>query len=166
LGQDPSDLGVNILFDLSLPPAIHTWYEEQVKCTTPPPLPGATPEPPVCTTTCVEHQELVRDTISGIHASIALQDESIDWIENELAGRYPNAKVINPAPAADLSPACYYSGKTHHCHVTVHFDTADPGYYDFTAGATATRNGARSFGFDPGRPVLVYLKDSTLVPDN
>jgi hypothetical protein len=166
-GQDPSNLGVDVLFDLTLPPATHTWYEEETYCQpTPVPLPGETPEPPVCITRCEQYQEQVRDTISDVSAALHLRDASQDWIEQELAARYPHAEVRNPDPAAVISTGCYYAGLTHHCHSVAHFEPVDPGYYALTAGATATLNGTRSFGFDPGQDVLVYLKDSTLVPDN
>jgi len=167
LGQDPSDLGVNVFFDLTLPPATHTWYEEEMQCRpAPPPLPGETPEPPICTSVCIEHNELVRDAISNVQVAMELREESRAWIADELAARYPNAEVRNPTPSAQLSQGCYYTGVTQRCHVTAHFDTEDPGYYALTAGATATLNGGRSFNFSPGHDVLVYLKDSTLVPDN
>ena len=167
IGQDPSNLGVDLLFDLTLPPATRTWYEEVVECQpTPEPLPGETPEPPVCVTSCEEHQLSVRDTINGAEATLDLQEASRRWIENELALRYPHAAVRQPhlRDSATLH-ACYYAGNTHHCTALVHLEPEDPGYYDLSAGATADLGGGRSFSFS-GADVLIYLKDTTLVPDN
>jgi hypothetical protein len=167
IGQDPSDLGVAVLFDLTLPPATRTWYEEVVECQpAPEPLPGETPQPPICTTRCEQHQQAVRDTITGADAALRLQDTSRRWIENELAVRYPHAAVRKPnmSNRATLH-ACYYAGHTHRCTARVQFKPEDPGYYTLRADAHANLGGGRAFSFN-GADVLVYLKDSTLVPDN
>lgn len=165
VGQDPRRLGVAVLFDLTLPPATRIWYEH-VPCPPPPtPEPGVTPTPAPPCEPCVRHVTTVRDSISTADATLQLQAASRRWIQQELAARYPNAAVRRPTMSQSATlQGCYYTGATHHCTAVVPFAPEDPGYYTLTAGARANLGGGRSFRFT-GDDVLVYLKDSTLVPE-
>jgi hypothetical protein len=72
--------------------------------------------------------------IVAISVSIRLSDESISWINGELARRYPGAHVLDSYP---ISPLLTTTGlNTSSATASFHFDPKDPGDYEVAVTAT------------------------------
>jgi hypothetical protein len=85
------------------------------------------------TVTAGEH-DCRTGTISVISVKIRLSSESINWINGELARKYPGAKVLDTYP---LSPVLTTTGlNTPTATASFHFDPNDPGDYEVTVTAT------------------------------
>ena len=117
---------------------------------------------------CVEHAEAIPDPIlmEYFGATANLHASSIEWIQTDLAGKYPGAEVhhANWYVSTEAEPVLYGDGR---CVVEAKlwFPFEDPGYYDVsvhgqTAGTIYTP--PRSFGYAMPTPQAVYLLDTML----
>ena len=118
---------------------------------------------------CVEHSEAIPDPILMDYfvATAFLRQSSIEWIQTDLASKYPGAEVKHPNwyiqpnanPVLLANGVCVVEG-------TAHFGFEDPGWYDVsihgqTAGTIYTP--PRSFGYTMPTPQPVYLMDTMLI---
>lgn len=150
IGQDPQRRGVDVILTVWIDPATHIWYG--------PDCPG-----------CTEHRDPVRDELIGVAVQLTLSEASRNWIESELAQRYPGARVRQPEIAAPGTLSdCYYAGNRHVCTITAHLEPIDPGWpVDpgwYEVALTVTSNLAhRVNAVSIPEQVPVYLKDTTII---
>jgi hypothetical protein len=118
---------------------------------------------------CQEHVQLIPDPIliEYLGGTADLHESSIEWIESNLAGKYPGARVRHPRWGVAGEGRPYFTADWR-CIVeaTVHFPFVDPGWYDVavhgqTAGTVFTP--PRSFGWTMPEPQPVYLLDTMLI---
>lgn len=121
---------------------------------------------------CQEHSLAIPDPIvlSWCGGSAVLREASREWIETNLASKYPGARVHHP----EWSVGCMGSpiltaDKRYVLDATVRFPFEDPGWYDVamsgrTQGTQFTP--PRSFGWAPSEPQPVYLLDTSLLPSH
>jgi hypothetical protein len=118
---------------------------------------------------CVEHVERIPDPIlmEYLRGTADLHATSIEWIETDLAQKYPGARVRQPHWSVDGVGTPYFTPDWR-CIVEaiVHFPFEDPGYYDVevhgqTAGTIYTP--PRSFSYVMEEPQAVYLMDTMLI---
>jgi len=118
---------------------------------------------------CVEHVERIPDPIlmEYLRGTADLHETSIEWIESDLAGKYPGARVRHPHWNVNGVGSPYFTADQR-CIVDalVHFSFEDPGYYDVevhgqTAGTIYTP--PRSFSYVMEDPQAVYLMDTMLI---
>jgi hypothetical protein len=118
---------------------------------------------------CQEHVRRIPDPIlmEYLRGTADLHKTSIEWIETDLAGKYPGARVRHPHWGVDGVGQPYFT-LDWRCIVEalVHFPFEDPGYYDIqvhgqTAGTIYTP--PRSFSYVMEEPQAVYLMDTMLI---
>lgn len=193
-------------FDITLTvisyPAIYRWWtqEWQMECTWhEDPLDPGQPDTSVCGCVpgggdgcwpgwglekgeqrCVEHREIYPDIIdmAALRGSATLHETSIEWIETDLAGKYPGAEVYKAhhSVGSHGAPVVLSDGRCVLIADVLHFPFQDPGYYDVawtgrTSGTPYTP--PRSFsdtypsylarqGQEP-EALAVYLMDTSLI---
>jgi hypothetical protein len=129
---------------------------------------------------CVEHREIYPDIIdmAALHGTADLHQSSIEWIETDLAGKYPGAEVYKTHYSASsyAQPVVLADGRCVLIGEVMHFPFQDPGYYDVawsgrTSGTpyTPPRSFSDSYpsylarqGQEP-EALAVYLIDTSLV---
>jgi hypothetical protein len=175
VGQDPARRGADIRLAVSIPPVVLTWYEEhqdQPTCAVEPSREGGGCPGPADRygnawdpsmegnpayrveggeVHCIRHVEILPERIIDLRASAQLNPDSRAWILDDLAGKYYQAFVHEPAfnlvpgmaqPAGgcDGDQVCWAQASA----VQVPF--ADPGTFDlnlrvYTAGTSFIWNG-------------------------
>ena len=94
---------------------------------------------------------------------MTLTDGSRQWIEQELAPRYPGARVREPElRAVGTLTDCFYTGDRHVCTVTAHLEPSDPGYYAVMLTLTSDLAQRVNTVAVP-ELVPIYLKDTTII---
>lgn len=110
---------------------------------------------------CESWDEYYPEYASGAIVQLQLRHSSIDWIQTELATRYPGARVYQPAWQAQARVvATYDTGSATTCVLEAHFPVRDPGYYDVSATIVTTE---RTLTYVSPDPVTAYLIDTTII---
>lgn len=110
---------------------------------------------------CTSWDEHYPEYATGGTIRLQLRQSSIDWIQTELATRYPGAHVYQAtwqAPARVV--ATYDTGSATVCVLEAYFPVRDPGYYDVTAIINTTK---RTLTYTAPQPVSAYLIDTTII---
>jgi hypothetical protein len=98
-----------------------------------------------------------RGTLSEIEVKVNLSEESMRWIQGELARLYPGARVLGTYP---IIPVLEITGlNTPQASASFHFDPLDPGDYEINVTATQDDGQAVSKAFS----IHVALYESTLI---
>ncbi len=183
VGQDPRREGIVYEIEVRVLPVIYRRYEKEPdQCV---PVPDADQDgkpdrsgscsiggwpgdlqPGACRLVEERYPEPVQG--SGALAMI-LRKSSIDWIQNELAARYPGARVRMPRILLPVAgQGAVLGDKTFVLTAVVNPKPEDPGYYDVeiafnTAGTPVTAPRQIRWRTPPDRPQPVYLLETTLV---
>lgn len=156
VGQDPDKRGIDVVFSASVAPTIYTYYTEEPeyeRCTSRP-----------CGTnrriigyTCEKHTESYAECIESASASIALSQDSRDWILNELSIRYPEAYLHHPAFSFS-GGGCVFSVSKQNVQ------TADPGNWNvLLSGSTSGTPLSGPRGFSRESVFQVWLKEVVII---
>ncbi len=110
---------------------------------------------------CASWDEHYPEYATGGVIRLQLRQSSIDWIQTELATRYPGAHVYQATWQAQARVvATYDTGNATVCILEAHFPVRDPGYYDVSAIISTTK---RTLTYVPPQPVSAYLIDTTII---
>ncbi len=112
---------------------------------------------------CKEHVARYRDGIDTVRVIADLSQNSIDWINTDLAARYPGATVRHPHWDVTAGGAIFGSGGSFFSGV-VRIPVEDPGWYDTRAIVTTTGTAVsepRTAEWKGRAPV--YLKETTII---
>ena len=187
VGQDPEHVGVNVCITIQSYPVVYEHWdweivgyrdETRTRCCHAngacqqdmTPCNNHWPDWEVRSTTvqvpvydCVHHRETLPDPVElgAIRAKASLTQDSRNWIERELAQRYPGARVKHPD--WEIIPAGGWRGE-HTVSACINVPFEDPGTYDVTV------NG-RTHGTRYTSPLVirqqftqkVYLIETTLI---
>lgn len=100
VGQDPGKTGVTLSVSMTVPPVYYSYnvknYHSRCEgagCDLPPRL---GPVNIITWETCDRVTEIAPDTLASIFVSANLSPASMDWIDGDLAQRYPGARVYQP----------------------------------------------------------------------
>jgi hypothetical protein len=188
-GQDPKREGIVYEIELRIPPVIFRRYEKEPdRCE---PVPDANGDgkpdrsgscwtqigdPPVRWPgdlkpgECRLVEERYPEPVEGQGAlAMVLRKSSIEWIQNELAARYPGARVRMPRILLPVQgQGTVLADKTFVLTARVNPKPVDPGFYDVeiafnTAGTPVTAPRRILWRTPPDRPQPVYLIETTLV---
>ena len=189
VGQDPQREGIVYEIEVRVPPVIYRRYEKEPdQCV---PVPDADQDgkpdrqgncwtqigdPPVRWPgdlqpgPCRLVEERYPEPVQGSGAlAMILRKSSIDWIQGELAARYPGARVRMPRILLPVAgQGAVLGDKTFVLTAVVNPKPEDPGYYDVeiafhTAGTPVTAPRQIRWRTPPDRPQPVYLLETTLV---
>jgi hypothetical protein len=110
---------------------------------------------------CASEDERYAEYATGGTIRLSLRPSSIDWIQGELAARYPGARVYqavweSPARVAGL----YDVGGATAAILEARFPVRDPGYYDVQVVVATNK---RILTWTSPDPVSAYLKDTSII---
>ena len=188
-GQDPKREGIVYEIEVRIPPVIFRRYEKEPdRCE---PVPDAdgdgkpdrsgscwtqVGDPPVRWPgdlkpgECRLVEERYPEPVEGQGAlAMTLRRSSIEWIQNELAARYPGARVRMPRIRLPVQgQGTVLADRTFVLTARVNPKPVDPGLYDVeiafnTAGTPVTAPRRILWRTPPDRPQPVYLLETTLV---
>lgn len=92
---------------------------------------------------------------------LSLRQSSVDWIQTELATRYPGARVYQREWQSPARPVGVYDlGNATSVTLEAHFPVRDPGYYDVSAIISTNK---RTLTYQPAQPVSAYLIDTSII---
>jgi hypothetical protein len=189
VGQDPRREGIVYEIEVRIPPVIFRRYEKEPdRCE---PVPDADGDgkpdrsgscwtqigdPPVRWPgdlkpgECRLVEERYPEPVEGQGAlAMILRKSSIEWIQGELAARYPGARVRMPRILLPVQgQGTVLADKTFVLAARVNPKPVDPGLYDVeiafnTAGTPVTAPRRIEWRTPPDRPQPVYLLETTLV---
>jgi hypothetical protein len=189
VGQDPKREGIVYEIEVRIPPVILRRYEKEPdRCE---PVPDADGDgkpdrsgscwtqigdPPVRWPgdlkpgECRLVEERYPEPVEGQGAlAMILRKSSIEWIQGELAARYPGARVRMPRILVPIQGQGTVLGdKTFVLTARVNPKPVDPGFYDVeiafnTSGTPVTAPRRIEWRTPPDRPQPVYLLETTLV---
>ena len=164
VGQDPGKRGVDLLFNASVAPTIYTYWDlvpirEMGTC-------GSVannnlrPCMVIVDWVCERRTRSYPETIPVAYGSIALTNESRDWILNTLSIRYPGAYIHNGSFRFPSS-----SGGSSWNFDRQGVQVADPGQWTINVGGRTSGtsvSAARNFGGGAGS-FDVYLKETAII---
>lgn len=189
VGQDPRREGIVYEIEVRIPPVLYRRYEKEPDVCVPVPDTDGDGKPDregTCATQigdppvrwpgdlkpgqCRLVEERYPEPISGDGAlAMALRASSIQWIQGELAARYPGARVRMPRILLPVRGEGRTLGDgTFVLTARVNPKPEDPGYYDVelafrTAGTPVTAPREIRWRTPPDRPQPVYLLETTIV---
>ncbi len=114
-----------------------------------------------CVPFCASHDESYPEYATGGTIRLQLRQSSIQWIQSELAARYPGARVYQAMwerPARVI--ATYDAGNATIAVLEAYFPVRDPGYYDVSAVISTNKRTLTYVSLDPAR---AYLIDTTII---
>lgn len=188
--------GLSLTVRVTSYPVIHRWWTREERSTTECAWHGDSttgqPDESVCECTpdgsegcwpgwgwettsewyCQEHVEIIPDPIQAgaFQAHARLHKTSKEWIQTNLASKYPGARVRHPDWDVQGQPnagGCLGDGR---CilETVAYFPFEDPGWYTmwvdgWTVGTRYTP--PRTYHYNLPDPQPVYLMDTTLIPD-
>ncbi|HKZ84238.1 MAG TPA: hypothetical protein VJ793_11350 [Anaerolineae bacterium] len=112
---------------------------------------------------CTEHIYRYRDGVDSVRVIADLSQGSINWINGELAARYPGATVRHPHWDVSAPGAIFGSGGSFFSGV-VRVPVEDPGWYDTRVIVRTTGtavSGPRTAEWNGRAPA--YLKETTII---
>ena len=110
---------------------------------------------------CTSWDEHYPEYAVGGTIRLRLRQSSVDWIQTELATRYPGARVYQrdwQAPARAVG--AYDLGNATLVVLESYFPVRDPGFYDVSAVISTTK---RTLTYQPDWPVSAYLVDTSII---
>jgi hypothetical protein len=196
VGQDPEKRGADIQVSVSLPPVILTWYEQVQDLPTCERTNsgsgGGCPGPasrydnssswnqsmvdnPAYDVIegqihCIQHIEVLPESITGVQASAQLSAESRFWILNDLASKYYEAYIRQPTfnllpGMGQVSSGCSGNGTCSAEALISNIPFADPGTFDLrlwvsTSGTAFNRSGVP---VPITQPRVLFIEDAMQV---
>jgi len=110
---------------------------------------------------CASWDETYAEYATGGTIRLQLRQSSIDWIQSELATRYPGAHVYQATWEAQARViATYDLGNATACVLEAYFPVRDPGYYDVSAVIATSK---RTLTYQSPQPVSAYLIDTSII---
>ena len=114
---------------------------------------------------CVENQQVYREGVGSLDATISLTPESRSWILTDLAAAYPSASLLKPDWTYSQYPDCTWIDDVCYWNFTANIPVEDPGKYDIKVSGVTTGTmpyAPRSFEIDVGEFDVWMIENTAL----